>query len=129
MNKYQRALKGLKQGRTWIQVGKILSEGYRDTNHAEGIVWPADAWSVYEGRSNSIKVETALQNLGLVSVPGPRWRRCIEFPDEATMLEFEAFYEIGKRQTVTEWAMGHWEIDYEHHLDMKDIYREVEGYR
>jgi hypothetical protein len=123
MNKYQRALKGLKEGRTWKQVAEILSEGLGET------VWPADPWNVYEGQSNSIKVETALQNLELVSMPGPRWRLAADFDSEDHRQAFKEFYDIdNETRTFTDWVHEKYLEDIEHDLQLVEHYAETEYY-
>ncbi len=130
MDKYQRALEALKVDRTWQKVADILTEGWRlsfiiDNNE---VVWPSDAWSVWKGENKSVKVNTALETLGLVSMPGPRWRQHCEFPDEKTMKDFRDFYHIDAEYTFTDWVQAQWGKDIEQRLHVDDLIY-VEGYR
>lgn len=127
MDKYQRALEALRVDRTWQKVADILTEGWTLSLALSGatdeVVWPSDAWNVWKGESTSVKVNTALETLGLVAMPGPRYRENAEYPDEVTRQEFRDFYGIdGKNYTFTQWVMGKWGMDKDPHIfRMEDL--------
>lgn len=130
MDKYQRALEALRVDRTWQKVADILTDGWRQSlgEVTADVVWPSDAWNVWMGQSKSVKVNTALETLGLVSMPGPRWRQHCEFPDEKAMQDFKDFYHIDAEHTFTDWVQAKWGEDIGHRLYVDDLIH-VEGYR
>lgn len=105
--KYQRALKELKQGKTWQQVADKMSDVLGETVHR------SDPWNVANDESRSRKVEAALEQMGLISGPRPRFRLAVEFGSERERELFREFYEIDNQyQTFTVWIFKIWAKDY-----------------
>ena len=105
-NKYQHALMDMKRSRAWQSIADELTVGLGET------VNRSDVWGTAKGKWSSQKVMTAMENLGLVKVPGPRYRLAVDFPDDETRTAFKEFYEIDNDElTFTEWVLSTWERD------------------
>ena len=105
MNKYQRALKKMKQGATWQKIADQLGEVIGEKIHR------SDPWNVYSGRSSSTKVETALKLGGWVYVPKKRFRLAAEFSSPEEVERFKRFYGIGDEYTFTDMIDIQWQVD------------------
>lgn len=93
MNKYQRALEDMKQGKTWEDVAQELSDAIGEKVHR------SDPWCLYNGKTKSSrKVMAGLEELGLVESPGKRYRLAAEFESEERVKEFKEFYGIDNRE-------------------------------
>ena len=104
--KYQRALKELKQGRTWQQVADKLGDALGETVHR------SDPWNVMNHKSSSRKVEAALEQMGLIPGPKPRYRLAMEFDCKEDREDFRDYYGINNKEiTFTDWALSIWRWD------------------
>ena len=101
--KYQRALKELKQGKTWQQVADEMSDVLGETVHR------SDPWNVANSKSSSRKVEAALEQMGLIPGSKPRYRLACEFESEEERERFRNHYHIDNEFTFTIWVLSMWE--------------------
>jgi hypothetical protein len=101
--KYQRALKQLKQGRTWQQVADEMSDALGET------VYRSDPWNVANNKSSSRKVEAALEQMGLIPGPKPRYRLACEFETEEERESFRRFFGLYGDYTFTNLIYEIWD--------------------
>ena len=103
--KYQRALKQLKQGKTWQQVADEMTGVLGET------VYRSDPWNVANDKSSSRKVEAALEQMGLIPGPKPRFRLACEFASEEVRKQFRDYYGLYGDYTFSDLIHEMWMHD------------------
>ena len=103
--KYQRALWDMKEGRTWQWVADELTLALGETVHR------AEAWSEAHGKYKASKVRTALEQMGLIPGPRPRFRLACEFESEEEREFFRDYYYLKDGYTFSNLIHELWDVD------------------
>ena len=105
MDKYQRALETMKEGRTWQTVADLLGTALGETIHR------SDAHGTAKGNWQSVKVRRALELMGAVSIPKKRIRLAADCPSLQARQEFKEFYGIDDDNSFGDWLWDTYEKD------------------
>ena len=106
MNKYQKAIDSIKQGRTWGETAEMMAA-------ASGIpINTGSIWDAWNGENVTADIEAALIDMGLIIPRKKRIRLAADFTDEEDRQDFVRFYGLANDGTTfSMWVRDQWQKD------------------